>query len=526
MEKYHDDPVGYARDVLDVTLWPKQAEILQALGRPPYRVLVKSGHNLGKTFLAAVLVNWWYDTRNPGAAITTAPTARDVRDLLWKEVRILRGRQRGGDGFSGTSAPLLQDAPDHYAKGFTAERGESFQGRHDRHLLFVFDEAVGIAPIFWETTKTMFKPEEGHAWLAIFNPTDTTSAAYMEEQGCDAEGTPLWHVISMSALDHPNIAAELSGHAPPYPAAVSVSQLGESIVSGSSVVTDEPEATDIEWTPGSGVWYRPGPVVEARWLGRWPSAGTFGVWSDALWIAAKSLEVTPSLFVLPTIGCDVARYGEDDTSMHVRRGAASLHHEHHNGWSVPQTAGRLKQLCREYAMLANRGRESGLPLVTEFEILIVIDDDGVGGGVTDILMEAGYRVRPVRAGSSALNGKDYPNMRSQLWFDAAELARMGRLSVAQLPLESLRRLQQQLMAVTWKVNTAGQREVEKKDDTRKKIKRSPDDADAFNLAYLSGTPSIPDPRELARAHGRRDAVATLEPTEEGGNARRRGLYGR
>src|SRR5262249_40864066 len=117
--QHFHDPVAYAREVLGVRLWAKQIEILQALTRPPHKVLVLSGHNVGKTFVAGVAVNWWYDTRNPGVAITTAPTNQDVRDLLWKEIRLQRGILKRSD-FAGPQSPVLYDKPDHYAKGFTA----------------------------------------------------------------------------------------------------------------------------------------------------------------------------------------------------------------------------------------------------------------------------------------------------------------------------------------------------------------------------------------------------------------------
>ena len=80
--RYAGDPCGYAREVLGVEWWGKQQEIAQALLRPPYKVLVKASHKVGKTHLAGGLVNWWYDVFDPGLALTTAPTDLGVRDLL------------------------------------------------------------------------------------------------------------------------------------------------------------------------------------------------------------------------------------------------------------------------------------------------------------------------------------------------------------------------------------------------------------------------------------------------------------
>jgi hypothetical protein len=498
---YAGDPLGYCCDVLGVELWEKQGDILQSLRNPPYKTLVKSGHNVGKTFLAACAANWWFDSFDPGIVVTTAPTGRDVKDLLWTEIRLLRRRAGLPNYFIGPAAPEMSTSPDHYAKGYTANQGESFQGRHRERMLFIFDEAEGIDPIYYTTTGTMFKPEQCHAWLCIFNPTTTTSQTYIEESRFDEHGNPAWHVFSMSALDHPNIAAELAGQNPPIPAAVTIGQLRSWVEEMCERIgAGEKSLLDFEWPPDSGKWWRPGPVAEARILGRRPSSGTYGIWSDALWELVERIQAQIDLSKLPEIGCDVARKGDDWTEMHVRWGSVSLHHEAHNGWATDQTAGRLKQLCREWAQFATEVRGSQYPPLDPTTIAVKIDDDGVGGGVVD--QRGDFAFIGVNAGSSPRRPDDYPNKRSELWFTTAEQARKGLLSITRLPQEIRHRLKQQAMAPTWKLDAAGRRVVEPKDETKKKIGRSPDSMDAMNLAYFTfdvlPIPVIPkrEPRSL------------------------------
>lgn len=506
--KYAGDPAGYTRDVLRMVWWEKQREAAEALLKPPYRVMVKASHKVGKTFLAGGLVNWWYDTWDPGLVMTTAPTDDQVRDLLWKEVRVQRGR-RGG--FRGPKMPRLESAPDHWAYGFTTATGESFQGRHAEHMLIVFDEAQGVKPAYWTTAKSMFASRPGHAWLCIYNPTDTSSQAYQEEQTGD------WHVITMNSFEHPNIAAELSGQAPPFPAAVRLSWVEDRLREWCTVVVEKnAKATDIRWPPvgyddyatnqgKEPVWLRPGPLAEARVLGRWPTQGTYGVWSDGDWAAAEAA-ILDALGCVE-IGCDVARFGDDWTAIHVRRGGVSLHHEAFNGWNTSETSGRLKELAREYGPLCNEDPKA---------IPIKIDDDGVGGGVVD--QGDDYCFIPVSAASTASNPNDYPNRRSELWFVTAERARAGLLSLAQLPREVRRRLKQQAVAPKWKLNWAGQRVVDPKEKTKDELGRSPDDMDAMNLAYLeAGQFLTPE----AVANRRRD----MSPAR-GSAAGHRGLFGR
>jgi hypothetical protein len=44
-------------------------------------------------------------------------------------------------------------------------------------------------------------------WLAIGNPTDTSTAAYQRDSLADRDGTPTWRRFRLSSLGHPNIAA-------------------------------------------------------------------------------------------------------------------------------------------------------------------------------------------------------------------------------------------------------------------------------------------------------------------------------
>src|SRR5262249_14204019 len=157
-----------------------QKQILRLLHEPPYRVLVPAAHDTGKTFVAAVAALYWFFSYDPGLVLTTAPTERDVIDLLWAEVRLLA--QKAGLALPGLapSAPLMMDSPEHYAKGYVSRKGQGFQGRHRPRMLFIFDEANDVDALHWVTARTMADPDQGCAWLAIFNPTSTTSQAYQE----------------------------------------------------------------------------------------------------------------------------------------------------------------------------------------------------------------------------------------------------------------------------------------------------------------------------------------------------------
>lgn len=499
----YPDPVEYARAVLRVEPIPVIQNVLRSLTQPPFKTLVKSGHNIGKSHAAAIAINWFFDTFAPCAVISTAPTQRDVCDVLWKEVRMQRQRAGLPDDFVGGAAPHMRTGPDHYAKGFTARLGESLQGRHDLRMLFVMDEAVGISPIFWHTFKSMFRAEAGHAWLAICNPTDTASEAYQQES--DAVRDKSWHMFTLSALEHPNIERELRGEPPLIPAAVSLQQVHSWVADWCEPIrpeTEEIRKTDLEWPPGSGRWYRPGPVFQCRAQGQWPTLGSSGVWSDALWERATTTRLEVPKERLPEIGCDVAYHGMDYTSIFVRWGPCGMSHEEANGWDHVRTANRLTELAQTWADKASSMRYRKTGLVDPKQIPIKVDDDGTGGGVVSLLRSEGYAVVPVGAGTKASRAGWYPNKRSELWFEACGLARAGQMDLTRLPQDTLRRLRNQAMVVEWSIDPLGQRVVEPKDIIKKKCGRSPDSMDALNLAwYTSGLFEAPiildEPRRVS-----------------------------
>jgi hypothetical protein len=478
--RYRRDPAAYAREVLKVDWWAKQVEVAEALLLHG-RVFVKASHSVGKSFLAGGLVNWFFDCFDPGICITTAPNAPQVRDILWKEVRVQRPAERRGA--LQPKAPRMESSPDHFAVGFTSRDGSGFQGRHEEHVLIVFDECVGVAAPFWDAAEGMMTGERCY-FLALCNPTDTGSRAYLE-----CRNTAKWHVVEISAMEHPNIAADLAGMPVPYPKAVRLGWVRGKLKEWCTpAAIDGLGAGDFEFPPGSGKWYRPGPLFESRVLGRWPTQGATSVWSEAMWAAAL-VERPVDAGEPPAIGCDVARFGDDFTSIVVRRGDCVLRHETHNGWSTAQTAGRLKQLAGELAGAAEDPRA----------FQIVVDDDGVGGGVTD--QAGGYRFVPLSSAARAIEANGYPNRRSELWFACAERAADGRLDLSRLPAESLRRLQRQLMAPTWRLDSQGRRVVEAKSETKRRIGRSPDDADALNLAFAAAVVLETDDRQHASFWG-------------------------
>ena len=296
-------------------------------------------------------------------------------------------------------------------------------------------------------------------------------------------------------MDHPNIHAELRGQPKPFPKAVSLSWLEEKLRKWCHPVAEaDVQPTDVCWPPidfcnEHGIdaqWYRPGALFEGKVLGRWPSQSVDSIWSEALWNSVLSFkpQLHEAMKTQPLeIGCDRARFGDDFTSIFIRRGGVVLHAETGNGWDTLRTLSRLKELCLQF------GRQHA---VEPKRIKVKVDD--FQGGVIDPAKADGWNFQEINSASTAIEEESYPNRRSELWFATAERAGAGKIDGSLLSPEMKAELRRQLMAPKWKPDSRGRRVVEAKDITKKRIKRSPDDADAFNLCFAPGKEiNIPAP---------------------------------
>ena len=165
-----------------------------------------------------------------------------------------------------------------------------------------------------------------------------------------------------------------------------------------------------------------------------------------------------------------------------------MYHSQHNGLSVPETVGKAMEVARLLAHEWNDSQGRRAPAyrrdsISWKDIPIKVDDTGVGGGVTDLLAEAGATVAGINVQSNAIDSERYPDQRSELWFNVAERAREGRLDLSRLDEETLEALRSQAMAPTYKLTSDGRRAVEPKDKTKERLRHSPDGMDAVNLAF-------------------------------------------
>ena len=195
---FRSDPVRFARDFLRVDLWSKQEEVLLAV-RHHRRVAVKAGNGLGKGFTAAVAVLWFICSHRPATVLTTAPTARQVRHVLWREVRRLHRASPYNIGGKMLHTRFELET-DRFALGLSTDEVDQFQGFHSPNMLIVVDEAEGVIEPIYEAIDAVMTAGNSKL-LLIGNPTSITGTfrrAFHEERH-------LYHNITISALDSPNV---------------------------------------------------------------------------------------------------------------------------------------------------------------------------------------------------------------------------------------------------------------------------------------------------------------------------------
>lgn len=161
------------------------------------------------------------------------------------------------------------------------------------------------------------------------------------------------------------------------------------------------------------------------------------------------------------VGVDVARLGGDRTVFVKRKGLKEI-------GRASFTKKRTTEVCD---LLVNF-------IGADKDVLIKIDDTGVGGGVTDEMIVKGYNVIPINFGAKASNPDKYPNLISEAWFYLQSI--IDNISIA-----NDKDLLVELSNREWKMDSKGRRGVESKDDYKKRGFRSPDLADATILCFYT-----------------------------------------
>lgn len=421
----------------DVFLWSKQMAILNSVFDNP-STAVHSCHNVGKSFDASALASYWIDSHPPGTAfvVTSAPTGDQVKGIIWREIGKLHrnlglpGRVNLTEWYIGSELVAFGRKPNDYEP-------TAFQGIHAIYVLVILDEACGIPEELWTAAQSLVSNDDSRI-VAIGNPDDPNSHfAKICQPGSG------WSVIHIGYQDAPNFTGEN------VPDIVSRSTLSPAWV----------EARKQEWGEDSALY-------TSKILGLFPEDSEFGV-VPASWVARCRYLDGPRGEPVH-LGVDVGA-GGDASVIQERRGPRA---------------------CRQWKSRHGDPEKLQQEIMDAIEATgcseVKIDSNGIGWGIAGWVQsrcrDLGLEVMivPINVGEAANDPARFLNKRAELWWTVGREFSMNKLWDLTGVSDAL---VAELTAPRYEIQTGKRIKVEKKDEVRKRLGRSPDEADALLLAY-------------------------------------------
>lgn len=450
---------------------------------------VPAGHGVGKTFGAAGVVNWFFDAFPRSITMTTAPTKEQVELLLWKDIK----SQREGKNLPGRvlpEAPRMTKGPNWFAYGrTTADAGgkgtERFQGQHHEFLLFVLDEGEGIPDFVFDAVGAMMTGGGVIICLVLGNPRTRTSRFHKlgSRAGVDT--------IRLSVLDHPNVVQGrevvkgattrewVRGMVADHCQVVDAHDEDEhTFALAWDVVAEESGETLAAGTYPAGTIFKPDPAFLFRVMGIAPknNAGHTFVSPGRYEAACKRAPLDEDK-TRARIGVDCARFGDDHGTVYVRWGGKVWRHK------------RISQGDSFEYFAAVKSAADWLHAQGVTSLHVRIDGGGgYGSGPFDLISkDAGlkelfpeFRCFEVHNNADPHNGKEYANLVTEMYAEAAESLKGLRIENAPPELEG--DLTERLFGYANKSGRTVKRLEPKEEGFKKRTKRSPDDGDGFVLA--------------------------------------------
>ncbi len=337
---YRTDPVLFAKEVVgyDADQW--QADTLRDLADAECRrVSVRSGQGVGKTATEAVALLWFLSCFPYARVVATAPTRQQLNDVLWSEIAKWQARSPLLSvilKWTKTYVYMAGMEKRWFAVARTATKPENMQGFHEENMLFIIDEASGVAePIIEAILGTL--SGANNKLLMCGNPTKTSGTFY--DSHINAKVRPMYRTRRVSSRD--------------------------------VVRTDKENIEMLERRYG-----RESNVVRVRVDGEFPLQEDDVFIPISLIMRSVNAEYVPKAKPLGIqIGCDVARFGDDKTVIGYRVDEKVEFYKKRHGQDTMKTADQIIEL--------------GESLVTRYRydrpIPVCVDDGGVGGGVVDRL---------------------------------------------------------------------------------------------------------------------------------------------
>lgn len=466
------DPVRYAVERLGISPTHQQRQLLEAIAPTGAKVSARAGHGVGKSTAVSCAIWWFLECFDYPKIPCTAPTASQLRDVLWSEVvKVGRGSDvkcinagwpkqmllsslfrvtqdrimavDAGDVWFAVARTARKENPDalqgfHASNLVISEDGRTIQEDHgEGALMFVVEEASGVPDQIYEVAEGALS-SKGSRLIMVGNPTKNDGYFARSHKQNRGEYTTLHFSCADSPLVDPDYRPKL------------VKKFGE----------------------GSN-------VVRVRADGEFPKQDDDVLISVEDCEQALSRPPPPQEGMKRILGVDVARFGDDRTTFVLREGDCVEYVEIAAKLSTMEVAGKAIVLRRK--------------LRADY---IHVDEIGVGAGVVDRLKELKEPVLGVNVANVAPERKHLvvdgqgKSLRDYLWLETAEFMKSGRASFALVDPDVAQDLSGELCSVKYKIDSQGRIVIESKDEMKKRGLRSPDIAEGLMLTFAPNVASI------------------------------------
>jgi hypothetical protein len=431
--QHHDGPDDWQREFLielGEQIKARKFDGTQAVS--PIRMIVVSGHGVGKTVLAAWLTHFVMSTRPRSKGTVTANTFTQLDTKTWSTIsswsRLLINRH----WFVATGQEMYfrgqKDSWRVTAQSCREENSEAFAGQHaeDSTSFYIFDEASAVPDKIFEVAEGGLT--DGEPMIFCFgNPTRNTGKFQRISFGVERER---W--------------------------------TRHSVDSRNSRFTNKQQIA--EWIADYG---EDSDFVRVRVRGECPRSGSSQLIPSDVVAACRKFQAEGFESLAKILSIDVARFGDDRSIIGVRQG-------------------------RKFQILAKlRGIDT--VQLTERVIAVidrvnpdatVVDGDGLGAGVVDQLNARGYGRRlfgqslfEFHGGSRPVNPNKYFNRRAEVWGLMGEWLTAG----AEIPDDP--ELEVDLTGPQYGFSSKQQIQLERKEDMKSRGLASPDLGDCLAMTF-------------------------------------------
>ena len=444
--RYYRDPAGFMEDILGMDLDEWQREVCADIHNYD-RFAISSGHSSGKRALTAGIIIWFITMHPNPQIIVTANTEKQLTQKTWRELAKWHKNSLIVDWFkwSATTFSMVEHSETWFAAAVpqTEHNSEAFAGAHEKFILQIFDEASSIPQIIHEVAEGATATEGGYRkWFLFGNPTLNAGPFY---DACFGSRSHRWKRIVIDTrtckyADQEQIKA-----------------------------WEEDYGEDSDF-------FR----VRVKGLPPEQSITTL-IGAKAVRQAVQRTHQEQAYRFAPKIlGIDVARFGDDETVICFRQGVKLHWIKAFRGLNEMQVAEKVANEIIDLSPSA----------------VFMDNTGGYGAGAYDRLRQLKYSVIPVNFSSRDGVNEQYQNMRISMWDQMREW-----IDTADIPQDQM--LERDLTTPEYMYNrSTGKKQLESKEDIKKRLGRSPDRADGVAVTF--SYPVQPDEPERFLSEAEKD----------------------